>query len=140
LRLALDDFGTGYSSLWRLRSLPIEILKVDRSFVSKVHDDPEAASIVTAIIELGRGLGMKTLAEGIETEQEWRFLAEHGCQLGQGFYFSRPVPASEILGRYRSGELVLARDLAAGRDGRRAAEGSTLLADRLTDGAGDLRR
>ena len=140
LRLALDDFGTGYSSLWRLRSLPIEILKVDRSFVSKVHDDPEAASIVTAIIELGRGLGMKTLAEGIETEQEWRFLAEHGCQLGQGFYFSRPVPASEILGRYRSGELVLARDLAARRDGRGEAEGSSLLADRLTDGVGDLRR
>ena len=83
---------------------------------------------------------MKTLAEGIETEQEWRFLAEHGCQLGQGFYFSRPVPASEILARYRSGGLILARDLAAGRDGRGETGSPVPLPDRLTDGVGDLRR
>ncbi len=109
LRLALDDFGTGYSSLSRLRSLPIDVLKIDRSFVSQVDRDPEAAEIVGAFIQLGRGLGMTTLAEGIETESEWRFLAERGCELGQGFYFSRPVPASEISSRIRAGELVLAR-------------------------------
>ncbi|MEX2274395.1 MAG: EAL domain-containing protein [Actinomycetota bacterium] len=107
LTLALDDFGTGYSSLSRLRFLPIDILKIDRAFVSAVHRDPEAASIVTAVIELGRGLGMKTLAEGIETEKEWRYLASQGCLLGQGYYFSRPVPADELTARIRSGELVV---------------------------------
>jgi EAL domain-containing protein (putative c-di-GMP-specific phosphodiesterase class I) len=107
LRLALDDFGTGYSSLSRLRHLPIEILKIDRSFVSRVQEDPEAASIVTAIIELGRGLHMRTLAEGIETEAEWQFLAAQGCDLGQGFYFSRPVAAEEITARCRRGDLAV---------------------------------
>jgi EAL domain-containing protein (putative c-di-GMP-specific phosphodiesterase class I) len=106
LRLALDDFGTGYSSLWRLRNLPVDILKIDRSFVSRVDADPQAAKIVAAFIHLGQGLGMTTLAEGIETEGEWRFLAEQGCELGQGFYFSRPVPADVISERFRTGELV----------------------------------
>ncbi len=107
LRLALDDFGTGYSSLWRLRNLPVDVLKIDRSFVSRVDADPQAAKIVAAFIQLGQGLGMTTLAEGIETEGEWRFLAEQGCELGQGFYFSRPVPADVISERFRTGELVL---------------------------------
>jgi EAL domain-containing protein (putative c-di-GMP-specific phosphodiesterase class I) len=71
LRLALDDFGTGYSSLWRLRSLPVDVLKIDRSFVSRVDQDPQAAKIVAAFIQLGHGLGMTTLAEGIETAGEW---------------------------------------------------------------------
>ena len=108
LRLALDDFGTGYSSLSRLRTMPIDVLKIDRSFVSRVDEDPQAAKIVAAFIQLGQGLGMTTLAEGIETENEWRFLAEQGCELGQGFYFSRPVPANAISSRFRSGELILA--------------------------------
>jgi diguanylate cyclase (GGDEF)-like protein/PAS domain S-box-containing protein len=107
LRLALDDFGTGYSSLSRLRNLPVDILKIDRSFVSGVDLDPQAAKIVTAFIQLGQGLGMTTLAEGIETDGEWRFLAEAGCELGQGFYFSRPVEPSELSRRWRAGELVL---------------------------------
>jgi diguanylate cyclase (GGDEF)-like protein/PAS domain S-box-containing protein len=106
LRVAIDDFGTGYSSLSRLREVPVEILKIDRTFVSGVDDDPQAASIVTAFIELGRGLGMTTLAEGIETEAEWHFLRERGCVLGQGFYFSRPVPAEEIVERHRTGQIV----------------------------------
>jgi EAL domain-containing protein (putative c-di-GMP-specific phosphodiesterase class I) len=108
LRLALDDFGIGYSSLWRLRNLPVDVLKIDRSFVSQVDIDPQAAKIVAAFIQLGHGLEMTTLAEGIETEGEWRFLAEQGCQLGQGFYFSRPVPADAISTRFRAGELLLA--------------------------------
>ncbi len=108
LRVAIDDFGTGYSSLSRLRHLPIDVLKIDRSFVSEVDHDPQAAEIVSAFITLGRGLGMATLAEGIETEAEWRFLAERGCELGQGYFFSRPVPAAEITARYRAGTLLLA--------------------------------
>ncbi len=106
LRVAIDDFGTGYSNLARLREVPVEILKIDRTFVMNVDTDPQAASIVTAFIELGRGMGMTTLAEGIETEGEWRFLKERGCALGQGFYFSKPVPGDEIVERYRSGRIV----------------------------------
>jgi diguanylate cyclase (GGDEF)-like protein/PAS domain S-box-containing protein len=108
LRLAIDDFGTGYSNLWRLKNLPVDVLKIDRSFVSRVDTEPQAASIVAAFIQLGQGLGMTTLAEGIETAGEWRFLAEQGCELGQGFYFSRPVPAEILTERFRSGDLVAA--------------------------------
>ena len=106
VRLSIDDFGTGYSNLWRLKNLPVDVLKIDRSFVSRVDTDPQAAKIVAAFIQLGQGLGMTTLAEGIETEGEWRFLAEQGCELGQGFYFSRPVPAGVLTERFRSGDLV----------------------------------
>jgi diguanylate cyclase (GGDEF)-like protein/PAS domain S-box-containing protein len=104
LRLAIDDFGTGYSSLSRLKHLPVDILKIDRTFVREVDSDPEAGSMVCAIIGLADSLGMTPLAEGIETEAEWRFLIENGCPLGQGYFFSRPVPASEITARrHRSG-------------------------------------
>ena len=95
--IAIDDFGTGYSSLSRLREMPVKILKIDRSFVSGVHDDRQSASIVSAFLELANGLDMSTLAEGIETAEELAFLREHGCRLGQGFYFSRPVPPEEII-------------------------------------------
>jgi len=97
LQIAIDDFGTGYSSLSRLREVPVEVLKIDRSFVSGVDLDPQAASIVSAFIELASGLGMTTLAEGIETVGELEFLISRGCQLGQGFLFSRPVPPEEII-------------------------------------------
>jgi diguanylate cyclase (GGDEF)-like protein/PAS domain S-box-containing protein len=97
LKIAIDDFGTGYSSLSRLREMPVRVLKIDRSFVSTVDLDPQAASIMSAFLELSRGLGMTTLAEGIETEGELAFLREHGCELGQGFLFSRPVPPEEII-------------------------------------------
>jgi diguanylate cyclase (GGDEF)-like protein/PAS domain S-box-containing protein len=108
-RVALDDFGTGYSSLSRLKHLPVDILKIDRSFVRDVAVDSEAGSMVRAIIQLADGLGMTPLAEGVETEQEWRFLSDHGCRLGQGYHFSRPVPASEISAQYhRSGLRLLA--------------------------------
>jgi EAL domain-containing protein (putative c-di-GMP-specific phosphodiesterase class I) len=97
LSIAIDDFGTGYSSLSRLRTMPVKVLKIDRSFVQDVHVDPQAASIVTAFLELARGLGMTTLAEGIETPEELAFLRQRGCELGQGFLFSRPVPPEEII-------------------------------------------
>jgi diguanylate cyclase (GGDEF)-like protein/PAS domain S-box-containing protein len=96
LSLAIDDFGTGYSSLARLKHLPVQILKIDRSFVRDVHQDPGLASMVQAMIQLASGLGMTPLAEGIETVEELEFLRTHGCRVGQGFLFARPVPAEEI--------------------------------------------
>jgi EAL domain-containing protein (putative c-di-GMP-specific phosphodiesterase class I) len=77
--------------------MPVNVLKIDRSFVSGVDADPQSASIVSAFLELSRGLGMETLAEGIETEGELDFLRERGCRLGQGFLFARPVPPEEII-------------------------------------------
>jgi diguanylate cyclase (GGDEF)-like protein/PAS domain S-box-containing protein len=97
LRIAIDDFGTGYSSLSRLRDVPIDLLKIDRSFVSGVDAEPQAASIVSAFIELALGLGMTTLAEGIEKRGELDLLVARGCELGQGYLFSRPVPPEEII-------------------------------------------
>ena len=94
--IAIDDFGTGYSSLSRLREMPVRVLKIDRSFVSGMHEDAQSASIVTAFLQLAKGLGMTTLAEGIETPEELAFLRERGCDLGQGYYFSKPVPPEEI--------------------------------------------
>jgi diguanylate cyclase (GGDEF)-like protein/PAS domain S-box-containing protein len=101
LKLAIDDFGTGYSSLSRLRYMPVDVLKIDRTFVREVHSDPQSASMVSAIIALANNLGMTPIAEGIETEEEWRFLADRDCTLGQGFLFSRPVPAGDILALHR---------------------------------------
>ena len=96
LKLAIDDFGTGYSSLSRLKHLPVDILKIDRSFVSRVDEDIDNANMVRAMIDLAQNLGMTPLAEGIETQSEVEFLVENGCPLGQGFYLGRPMPASEI--------------------------------------------
>jgi len=99
LRVALDDFGTGYSSLSRLKDLPVDVLKVDRSFVRDVSTLPASRNMVQAIVQLALGLDMTPLAEGIETQEDWLFLVERGCPLGQGYYFSRPVTADEILAR-----------------------------------------
>jgi diguanylate cyclase (GGDEF)-like protein/PAS domain S-box-containing protein len=107
LRLAIDDFGTGYSSLSRLKHMPVDVLKIDRSFVREVHADEQGGSMVQAVIQLAQGLGMTSLAEGIETEDEWRFLSERGCELGQGYLFCRPVPAGEILARHRRAGMQL---------------------------------
>jgi diguanylate cyclase (GGDEF)-like protein/PAS domain S-box-containing protein len=105
LRLAIDDFGTGYSSLSRLRYMPVDILKIDRTFVREVHADAQSASMVSAVIALANNLGMQPLAEGIETPEEWEFLADRGCPFGQGYHFSRPVPAEEITALARRGTL-----------------------------------
>jgi len=114
LKLAIDDFGTGYSSLARLKHMPVDILKIDRSFVRDLDKDPGAGSMVSAMISLADNLGMISLAEGIETEGEWLFLADRGCPLGQGFYFSRPVPPAEILAFHRRGALKLVEGSATG--------------------------
>ena len=96
LTLAIDDFGTGYSSLARLKHLPVDVLKIDRAFIRDVDRDADLGSMVRAMIQLAHGLGMTPLAEGIETPEELDFLLEHGCTVGQGFHFARPVPAEEI--------------------------------------------
>jgi diguanylate cyclase (GGDEF)-like protein/PAS domain S-box-containing protein len=105
LQLAIDDFGTGYSSLARLKHMPVDVLKIDRSFIRDVDSDRDAMSMVSAMIALAQNLGMTALAEGIETDAEWRFLADRGCALGQGYYFSRPVPADDILALHRRASL-----------------------------------
>ena len=96
LRIAIDDFGTGHSSLERLSQMRVTTLKIDRSFIAAVPDDKRVSLLVATIVQLARNLGLEPLAEGVETEAQRRFLVEHGCKLGQGFYFSRAVPASEI--------------------------------------------
>jgi EAL domain-containing protein (putative c-di-GMP-specific phosphodiesterase class I) len=89
--LYIDDFGTGYSSLSYLTRFPLQLLKVDRSFVSQTASDPRSVEVVRAILSLARSLGLSTLAEGIETEEQFRHLRALGCEFGQGFFFSRPV-------------------------------------------------
>ncbi len=96
LTLAIDDFGTGYSSLARLKHMPVDILKIDQSFVRDVDRDRDLAGMVRAMIQLAQSLGMTPLAEGIETRGEYEFLRANGCRLAQGFLFSHPVPAAEI--------------------------------------------
>src|SRR4249919_473594 len=96
LRVAIDDFGTGHSSLERLSQMRVTTLKIDRSFIAAVPDDRRVALLVATIVQLARNLGLESLAEGVETESQRRFLVEHGCMLGQGFYFSRAVPAEQI--------------------------------------------
>ncbi|WP_375194033.1 putative bifunctional diguanylate cyclase/phosphodiesterase [Marinobacter sp.] len=91
IEVAIDDFGTGYSSLARLRSLPITTLKIDRSFLSGTPDDESAVKMVNTIRQMAESLGIQALAEGIETEEQWRMLQALGCPLGQGFYFARPI-------------------------------------------------
>ncbi len=93
----MDDFGTGYSSLSYLKMLPIDVLKIDRSFISSMLDHPKDRAIVKTIIELGHRLDMAVVAEGIETQEQAAFLREHGCHTGQGFLFSRPVPIETLL-------------------------------------------
>lgn len=96
LSIAIDDFGTGHSSLAYLKRLPVQALKVDRTFVSDVGDDSDDATIVSAIIGLAHSLGLTVVAEGVETEEQAHFLVEQGCHEIQGYYLSRPVPATEF--------------------------------------------
>lgn len=94
--IALDDFGTGYSSLTYLQKLPIDVLKVDKEFIANIIDKKEDYYIFKAIMELANDLGLTVIAEGIETREQLDFLIENGCKIGQGFYFSRPIPADKI--------------------------------------------
>jgi EAL domain-containing protein (putative c-di-GMP-specific phosphodiesterase class I) len=93
VRLAIDDFGTGYSSLSYLHRFSIDVLKIDRSFVSRLGGERNDAAIVEAVIALARGLSMEVTAEGIETEAQLDQLIALGCDHGQGYFFARPLPA-----------------------------------------------
>lgn len=96
VHLSMDDFGTGYSSLHRLRHLPFDHLKVDRSFIQELAGNPDDIAIVQAIVALGQNLGMQIIAEGVETDAQLAQLRKEGCDMAQGFFFGRPIPATEI--------------------------------------------
>ena len=91
VHLALDDFGTGYSSLGYLRSLPVSELKLDRSFIRDLGRDDKTGALVDAVIRMGESLNLTVVAEGIEREEQARFLARHGCHIGQGYLYARPL-------------------------------------------------
>ena len=97
VRLALDDFGTGYSSLSYLSRFPVDVLKMDRSFL-RDGASPQAADLATAVVALGATLSLEVVAEGIELAEQWQTLRDLGCELGQGFYFARPMDADATLG------------------------------------------
>jgi len=96
LRFSLDDFGTGYASLSYLKRLPLDQLKIDRSFVRDILSDASSAAIAQAVISLSKALGLSVLAEGVETEEQRDLLIRLGCHAYQGFLFSRPVPLEDF--------------------------------------------
>jgi diguanylate cyclase (GGDEF)-like protein/PAS domain S-box-containing protein len=96
VRVAIDDFGTGYSSLDQLRRMPVDVVKVDRSFVQGMSDDPTDRELVAAVIGMGNALNLTVIAEGIETPEQAATLRRLGCELGQGFLYARPLPADEL--------------------------------------------
>jgi EAL domain-containing protein (putative c-di-GMP-specific phosphodiesterase class I) len=97
VRLAIDDFGTGYSSLSYLQRFPIDVLKIDQSFIRGLSNDSNDAALVSAIISLGRSLKLTIIAEGVETLEQLNFLRAHHCEEGQGYYFSKAVEADSFV-------------------------------------------
>ena len=102
VKVSLDDFGTGYSSLTFLRNLPIDSVKIDRSFVMRLQDDEESQAIVLSVLELCRKLNLETVAEGVETTEQVTYLAANGCTEGQGYLFARPMAAEDVIEFLRS--------------------------------------
>ena len=97
IELAMDDYGTGYSALGYLRRLPLTELKIDRSFVAQMGHDARDAHIIRSTIDLGRGLGLRVVAEGVETEAEFNELADLGCDVAQGFFLAQPMPPEQLI-------------------------------------------
>jgi len=97
MKIFVDDFGTGYSSLSYLQKLPIDAIKIDKSFVLGVPDDEDSLVIVRSTIDLAHDLGLKVVAEGVETQEIWEQLAALGCDDAQGTYISEPIPAAQFL-------------------------------------------
>jgi EAL domain-containing protein (putative c-di-GMP-specific phosphodiesterase class I) len=96
VRFSLDDFGTGYSSLSYLKKLPLEQIKIDRSFVTDILTDGNDAMIACAIISLAHNMKFSVVAEGVEVEAQWHYLREQHCDIGQGYFFSRPLPSEAL--------------------------------------------
>jgi diguanylate cyclase (GGDEF)-like protein/PAS domain S-box-containing protein len=96
VHMVVDDFGTGYSSLSYLHQFPLDVLKIDQSFVQRITDNPDDSTLVTAIIAMAKGLKYSVVAEGVETQEQMNFLKERGCDEGQGYLFSRPLPSAEF--------------------------------------------
>ncbi len=96
IKLSLDDFGKGYSSLNRLKTLPLDILKIDKEFISDIHNEKDKVIIIDIIIKLANELGMEIVAEGIETTQQLNYLVAKKCYIGQGFLLSKPLSANEF--------------------------------------------
>ena len=101
LTLAMDDFGTGYSSLSYLKKFPIDIIKIDRSFIHEIPDNQDDMEITSAVIAMAHNLKLKVVAEGIETAEQLAFLRRHRCDVGQGYLFDRPIPGSELMEKLR---------------------------------------
>jgi len=110
VHLAIDDFGAGYTSLSQLKDLPVSQLKIDRSFIAALGRDPRSSHIVRSIIDLGRHLGLTTVAEGVETADDLTALHSYGCVAAQGYYLSRPVTA-HALDQWRTSSAPANRDL-----------------------------
>jgi len=103
-KLALDDFGTGYSSLGYLKKVPVDTLKIDRSFIRNLRDDPDDLALVCSIIELAHSFRLAVIAEGVENQQQEEILRKEGCDFAQGYYYARPMPAAKLLAM---GELLM---------------------------------
>ena len=106
ITIAVDDFGSGYSSLNYLKRLPVDVLKIDRSFIADIESDPSDSAIVAGIIGLAKSLGMKTVAEGVETEEQRKILQNLGCDNYQGYLYSKPLPAKLFARKFLSREKV----------------------------------
>jgi predicted signal transduction protein with EAL and GGDEF domain len=119
VRTAIDDFGTGYSSFLYLKQFPVDILKIDRSFVAGMLDSPDDAAIVASIVRLGLDVGLTLVAEGVETEEQRAQLLALGCTEAQGYLFCRPVPAAELVAGIEAASRDGARRPAAAPTGRR---------------------